>query len=399
MSFRRTAALVTLLLAATACAERGEDGPPTAPPTAAPPVAQAVTPETRELEGVARRLALALADPGFRARLRARLEASPIREHKLHLQRDLAAGGGRERRELARLTRESDRSVDSLLAATRGLEMYFPVPAHRNAWPGDTNLLVATAARDHDVPVAFDVRGRRILLDPDTPPATPVLAVVPVETDFDRPLRSASATCTNCGTGGGGASSGGLYMTRAKFFSDFEGWLKGSPEFEVHIMGQKGTSDSLTRYACAGEHENALYNWDGGTDWSGTVLLFSRPQIDAYQAAHPNEAFRIVAMEDDNTACELKISDNLWSDFIRAIGPLYKDMTGAVDSGDPNRILRAGKSLKNVLTAVMNLIKTNDDLIGTAIEARITGEARTGFNWVLKADGGTTNGWLNLVLE
>ena len=37
-------------------------------------------------------------------------------------------------------------------------------------------------------------------------------------------------------------------MTKAKFFSDFEGWLKGSPEFEVHIMGQKTTSDSLTRY-------------------------------------------------------------------------------------------------------------------------------------------------------
>lgn len=398
MSFRRTAALVTLLLA-MACAERGEDGPPTAPATPAPPVAQAVTAETRELEGVARRLALALADPGFRSRLRARLEGSPIREHKLHLQRDLAAGGGRERRELARLTRESDRSVDSLLTATRGLELYFPVPAHRAAWQGGTNLLVATAARDHDVPVAFDVQGRRILLDPTTPPATPVLAVVPVETDFDHPLRSASATCTNCSTEGGTGGTGGLYMTKARFFSDFEGWLKGSPEFEVHIMGQKSTSDSLTRYACAGEHESALYNWDGGTDWTGTVLLFSRAQIDAYQAAHPNEAFRIVAMEDDNTACELKISDSLWSDFISAIGPLYRDMTGAVDTGDPNHVLRAGKSLKNVLTAVMNLIKTNDDLIGTAIEGRITGESRPGYNWVLKADGGTTNGWLNLVVQ
>ena len=36
MSFRRTAALCTLLVA-TACAERGEEGPPTAPATPAPP--------------------------------------------------------------------------------------------------------------------------------------------------------------------------------------------------------------------------------------------------------------------------------------------------------------------------------------------------------------------------
>ena len=65
--------------------------------------------------------------------------------------------------------------------------MYFPVPAHRAAWTGDENVLVATAERDGDAPVAYDLAGRRIVLSPDTPPSTPVLAVEPAELDFDAP--------------------------------------------------------------------------------------------------------------------------------------------------------------------------------------------------------------------
>src|SRR5207253_3059031 len=70
--------------------------------------------------------------------------------------------------------------ADSAIA----LELYVPVPAHRAAWHGDGRVLVATALRDHDVPVAFDTAGNRYLLSPDAPPEIPVLALVPVETDF-----------------------------------------------------------------------------------------------------------------------------------------------------------------------------------------------------------------------
>ena len=65
------------------------------------------------------------------------------------------------------------------------LEFYFPVPAHRARWQGDENILVATAWADGDAPVAFDTRGNRLVLSPDTPPDTPVLALEPVETDFN----------------------------------------------------------------------------------------------------------------------------------------------------------------------------------------------------------------------
>src|SRR5207237_1165959 len=85
-----------------------------------------------------------------------------------------------------------------------------------------TRVLAATAIGDHDVPVAFDVHGNRRLLDPEHQPATPVIAVVPVETDFS-PKPSALIACVEyCGGGGGGGGGGvsppppspGLYMTK-----------------------------------------------------------------------------------------------------------------------------------------------------------------------------------------
>jgi hypothetical protein len=64
----------------------------------------------------------------------------------------------------------------------------------------------------------------------------------------------------------------------------FEGWLKGSPEYEIHILGQSGASDSLTSYQCAGEHASGLYVFDqNNLDWTGNVLLFTQSQLTALQ--------------------------------------------------------------------------------------------------------------------
>ena len=61
--------------------------------------------------------------------------------------------------------------------------------------------------------------------------------------------------------------------------------MKGDPEFEFHILGQAGTTDSLTDYQCAGEHAPAGYVFDqNNLDWSGSVMLFSQTQLDAYKA-------------------------------------------------------------------------------------------------------------------
>jgi hypothetical protein len=117
-----------------------------------------------------------------------------------------------------------------------------------------------------------------------------VLAVIPVETDFAHPAGpGAEATCTDCGGGGtgGGSTSGpppGLYITYSHFVQDFEGWLKGSPEFEYHILGQAGTSDSLKDYQCAGGSAGGYYHFDQNElSWSGSVLLFSQAQLNNYK--------------------------------------------------------------------------------------------------------------------
>jgi hypothetical protein len=188
-------------------------------------------------------------------------------------------------------------------------------------------------------------------------------------------------------------------MTLAHFNGDFEGWLKGDPEFEIHVMGQKGSSDSLTKYQCAGEHQPGSYYWDGGTNWSGNVLLFSQAEINAYHTAHPGETFRLVALEDDDTSCQIKVDPSRWASFVGSIGPLYKDMTGATDSGSVKKYLAAGKSLRKFLAALANLIKTSDDLIGNAMEDKIVGEFHSGYNWILRADNNVTNGYINLQMR
>lgn len=399
----QVAALALTAALATACAD--DPSPtPTAPAVDLASVSS-VSAETHQLEGMTRRLALALGDPGFRARLYHRLQTSPYPEGKIQLQRTLEGEGRGEFHALARLNREPESVTDSVLRGTRALEVYLPVPAHRRSWRGDTRLLVATQARDGELPVAYDLQGGRHLLDPSRPPQTPVLAVVPVEINFDvAPAVRSSATCAPpnpCGGGGGGNISGpsGLYMTKAHFVDSFEGWLKGSPEFEIHIMGQKGTTDSLIRYQCAGEHQAAPYAWDGDTDWTGSVLLFSQSEITSYKVTHPGEAFRIVAMEDDDTSCQMKIDNNRWATFVGTIGPLYHDITGAIDTGSARKYVAAAQGLRNFLAALASWIKSNDDLIGNAMEDKVVGEYHTGYNWILRADNNKTNGWITLQMQ
>src|SRR2546421_7734784 len=229
-------AALALLVGGLACSDRTPGtGPAPGPAAGANPgsLGPASPAHPAAPEQLARGLALALADPTFRARVHAELAGSPYREHKLPFQRFLAADGGVALAAMARgagraasdVARDADRAIP--------LEMYLPVPAHRRAWTGGSDLLVATAIADHDVPVAFDVHGNRRLLDPEHPPATPVIAVVPVETDFS-PKPSALIACLEyCGGGGGGGGGGGvlppppaprLDITKGPFGVDFESW-------------------------------------------------------------------------------------------------------------------------------------------------------------------------------
>ena len=398
----RSCAVATQILIA-ACSDRAVT-PPSDLPAAAPTASSKSSPP----EALAKMVAKGLKNPAFRAYLKAQLDASPYREHKLQFETFLAANEGRAFREIAGENGTTKEALATEAKAAIALEVYLPVPAHRAAWSGDENILVATALTDDDPPIAFDVEGRRQLLDPKTPPAIPVLAVVPVETDFSRVPAKVVECIAEC-DGGGGTIGGvtpppppapGLYMTKSHFVQTFESWLKGAPEFEVHILGQKGTTDSLYDYQCAGALAGGPYTFDqNDLDWSGNVLLFSKTQLDQYNAAHPNQNIRVFVVEDDDTACQIKTDPNRFQRLIDVVDSTYGRLTSGNDSSRiiPKYFGRA-KSAYNIFRALASLIKTDDDLVGNAVEDQVVGATYPGFNWFVKADNNITNGWINLVV-
>ena len=393
----RSCAVLALILIG-ACSDR------TVTPPSEAPVA-AIAANAQRPEALAKMFAKGLKNPAFRAYLKAQLDASPYREHKLQFETFLGANGSRALSEIAVENGATKDALETQAKAAIALEVYFPVPAHRAAWTGDEHVLVATAVTDDDPPIAFDPDGRRQVLDPKTPPAVPVLALVPVETDFShRPARVIECIDDCGGTIGGGTPppppAPGLYMTKSHFVQDFEGWLKGSPEFEVHMLGQKGTTDSLYDYQCAGEHAGGPYTFDqNDLDWSGNVLLFSKAQLIAYNAAHPQQNLRIVVVEDDDTACQIKTDVGRAERLFQVVDSLYNHLTAGNDSsGTIVKAYKYARAAKSLWQAIASFFKTNDDVVGTAVEDDIVGITYPGYNWFVKGDNNITNGWINLVM-
>jgi hypothetical protein len=370
----------------------------------APGPESAQSAERSVMDRLAWRLARAMADPAFRAYVKDELDRSPFVEHKLQLQNFLRSSERRALRETARLSAGSESEVEAEANAAIPLEIYFPVPAHRRAWAGGPDVLVASARHDRDAPVAYDVRGRRQILSPNEPPRTPVLAVVPVETNFD-----AVELMTNDPSLPGEPSPPppstpppGLYMTYAHFVQDFEGWFKGSPEYEIHILGQAGTSDSLRDYQCAGAAAGGYYRFDqNDLDWSGSVLLFSQAQLGNYKSAHPNQNFRIVALEDDDTGCVIKFDAGRFKNLMGTIQAQYPNLTGAKDTSSSTLVktVKRANALQKILAAAYSFITTQDDLIGNAIEDVVIGQFYPGANWIVKGENNATNGWIKLQMR
>src|SRR5437879_12651156 len=116
--YRKALSLVALasLGAVIACGDHPAvtaPEPPSAPSApSAPPSASVAAPER-----LARAVALALADPEFRAYVKAQLDASPFRAHKLPFQRCLAANGARAAAALAQRARSTPATMLHAAAA------------------------------------------------------------------------------------------------------------------------------------------------------------------------------------------------------------------------------------------------------------------------------------------
>jgi hypothetical protein len=352
---------------------------------------------TNARERLAARLAVALADPELRQDFADRFATSDAPEGKLQFQTLARADGNRL---VAKLAGRGGGSVSELLAdlvAARDLEVYLPVPAHREAWQGNANFLVATIARDGERPVAFNAAGDRTLLSATSPPSVPVIALVPQEFDFSAP-RPTFATCAyDCGSDGGSDGGGivdgtpGLYLVATDFDENHESWLKGAPEFEFHVYGEVAAKPE--QLACTGESAGRAYQWNADeTHWRGSVALFTAADITQYKARNPSAVVRIVAWEDDDQPC-IPVSDGAFvNELAKMLDNMFKSYTGA--KADPTWLkgVRSALAAFGLAEAMRNFIHGEDDLIGMGIEASIVGWSPGSANFILKGEGGETTG-------
>jgi hypothetical protein len=191
-------------------------------------------------------------------------------------------------------------------------------------------------------------------------------------------------------------------MTAASFTGTFEGWLKGDPEFEVHMLGQAGTSDSLKDYQCAGEKQGVPYRYDqNATTWAGTVMLLSQTQLDSYRQLHPGQSLRVVVIEDDDGACQIKLDADRVGRAFRTADAQYGNLTGGRDTtlSTISRFWNRATAFQKIFQSIWSVIVTQDEYVGTAVQDVAAGEFKAGYNWIVKGENNITNGALKLEMR
>src|SRR6476661_6112541 len=127
----------------------------------------------------------------------------------------------------------------------------------------------------------------------------------------------------------------------------------------------------------------------------GSALVFSQTQLNAYKAAHPNQNLRLLAVEDDDGACQIRLDGNRFKALQNALQAAYPNLTGGKDTASAlARIYKRANALQRILKAAYSWITSQDDLIGNAIEDSVVGELHAGYNWVVRGESNVTNGWL-----
>jgi hypothetical protein len=177
--------------------------------------------------------------------------------------------------------------------------------------------------------------------------------------------------------------------------------FKGAPEFEVHVMGQKGSTDSLETEQCAGESAGSPYAFNmDNTTWTGSVMLMSQAQLNSYRAAHPNKALRILFLEDDQDQCVLRLDATKVTDIISDIESVLGSQTGAKDSvsGVVKIIKKAPRYIKR-FSAVYNFLQSQDEFVGNAVQDSVAGQFYPGANWILKGENTAVHGYLKLEMR
>ena len=380
------------------------------------------------LTTITRLVAEALDNEPARQRLKRDMRAAPFREHKLELASYLRSTDGRSLLERIAALGGGETRIFTTLARIRPLEFYMPVAAHRETWTGKADVLVVSQLDESEPIVSFDKDGKEVTLDRKTPPAQPVLSIVPVETSFSRPMPvatsrnardqngdaigtleamtikgSALIACSD-DCGGGGSSGGtastippGLYLEFSRIIDGKEPWFRGDMEIEVHVHGPNSTSAPTygDDRSCSGEHAydyRKVFNQDGAF-WEGRVMLYSEAEVVAF-ANQFKDGFHILFWEDDNEPCILKLDSNTLVELLRSTSNAFG--TVALKVVTSNWYVISTVFLGTLFSNAGAWLQTNDDFLGAAVEQSAAGYSYPGNTHVIM-DGTTLNGRATIV--
>lgn len=384
---RAVLGLLVLLVGLVACVEEGALAP-----SAPSQVTAAGGSETAHfgpaVEQIARALAIALGKESDRLSLRDALRESPFPEHKLTVQGVLRSPGHTIFESMHAATGGWGLDVDALIGDLPLLEVYFPVPEHRNTWTGGENLLVAVQRFDEDdapAAVAYDLRGTRLTLVGSSPPSTPTLVVGLAEIDFsaipdrtgwrntfaadgavgswgvDPVYRSLYSLAEECdpemavdecseedGSGGGAwAPPADAVFTRDSGVREFvdqmwtpndhEPWNKGAPEFRLFIAGTNDTDGADELHMSWNVPEDP---WAGSDDeLNSKPRAFGPYYLKVADYGYWGDRFHIRCIENDadisadalTISGEVKFTDSLSGTVTVNLSAIWNDVLGGND--------------------------------------------------------------------
>jgi len=233
--------------------------------------------EEAELTDLTRSVALTLGqDDRIRSTLHSAMTASPVAEGKLDFGAVMADEAFGFLSAMADATGKAPEALRQEQQSVRALEVYLPVPGHREVWKGGSDLVVASALDEDGLLAAFDLKGNPIKLRDDVPPDQPVLVLVPSETDFARAQASSVPQSAVAESGWDApllsTTSGSLIMTKTYLSDLHEPWYRGNPEIELHDFN-----------ASSGNFFKCVDNSDGydqnNSYWYGSESILSYSQL------------------------------------------------------------------------------------------------------------------------
>ena len=316
------------------------------------------------LAELTRLLALSLADEQTRQDLRQSLAASPFRESKVSVKQYLSTGEGAALADRMATNGGITRAeLNDLRSRAPDLELYLPVDEHRAVWKGGSELIVASSLTDHEIPAGFRLSGEPFpFTSAETPPPTPVLALVPVETDFSRQPAASRSIRRSAGS----SSPDGVYMTAAYIPDDHEGFLRGDPEFEVHLQVQQTSQDTAIDAHCAGNDAPDLpsrYNHDDPV-WEGWVLIAPEQKLANLYALVPDSTIAtFVVWEDDTDPCEVVDENPHWTWWIGVFVAAAQGPSLILQGGFTG-VLSGTAILGAAVSVVNELLGGADDIVG-----------------------------------